>query len=818
MVLCFLTSSAVGQFVNVSVDNTLATVDHSTHSKFGFSKTLAPSWELTGFQGESFSSAQLAGRGHLLILFQGHECLHCTQQLVEFGPVIPDFEAAGFEVIAVSTDAEEVLADSIRNFDGLFPFKTLLADPKLSLFKTLGAYAEKRRQALHGIFLIDSQGIIRWQNVSQHPFMDHKYVLSLASNLSSIESRGINPANINADSLQQDQDDEPKIKAPKIFLNRSPKIVAYQLSRLNNTRLLLVERNAEDPKFIPVHKAVLTRAGMSPNFRNEALAALIKLKSTNAVTELVAAISELEITNRQTQQIADELSRMLLDIPSTELSEQTTSLVAGLKSENKTLRAVCHAALISCGAKQESLNFIGSDQQKTIDWLTAVAMIKNSATRSQLREDIEPLLDQSKPNVIRKGAIRALGFAAEGAESQTCQQLSGFLNNDELRLTAVQALLQIPDHYKNNLTASRIVSSLVDYAEQTPAERRTTDHFSEAMQLADRLLKKLAIEDAKNFRTRLNAVSVRVVRILTVEDEMRYDLPYFAVQAGRPVQVLLKNEDLMAHNFVVTKPGKLKEVAALGLAAGPKNGMDGKQYVPSTDDVLFATDMVPAYSQTRLTFTAPSEPGEYPYVCTFPRHWSRMYGIMVVVKDLDDWQQNPTTPKDPIGSNRSFVKKWQVEDLQSQLETGIRGRTMKIGKRIFTEATCVQCHELNGEGGAVGPELNQVMSRHNGSRVELLREILDPSHRIDEKYKMHMILTLDGETISGIVQKQDDETVEIIDNPESKEPRSVAVDDIDEMILTTKSLMPKALMDRFTKDEIMELLAYIESNQSPAKK
>ena len=83
--------------------------------------------------------------------------------------------------------------------------------------------------------------------------------------------------------------------------------------------------------------------------------------------------------------------------------------------------------------------------------------------------------------------------------------------------------------------------------------------------------------------------------------------------------------------------------------------------------VLFATNMVESGKRERLTFTAPSEPGEYPYVCTFPRHWMRMYGVMVVVEDLDAWLQDPKKPKDPTGNNRSFVKAWTVDDFSGDL-------------------------------------------------------------------------------------------------------------------------------------------------------
>lgn len=295
---------------------------------------------------------------------------------------------------------------------------------------------------------------------------------------------------------------------------------------------------------------------------------------------------------------------------------------------------------------------------------------------------------------------------------------------------------------------------------------------------------------------------------------MRYDVPYFAVQAGKPIQIILENHDLMPHNLVLTTPGSLKAVAQAGLNAGPKGGSTGLAYVPDSADVLYATDLVPSDTQTRLTFDAPTEPGEYPYVCTFPQHWYRMYGVMVVVEDLDQWQKNPMEPENPIGNNRSFVQAWTVEDLKGDLESGLLGRSKAIGQRLFDEASCRGCHQIAGEGGVIGPDLSKVVAKWKGNRAELLREILEPSHRVDEAYQMQKILTVDGQTLTGIRLSEDDEKVVLMTNPEAKEPITLLQDDIEIMAPSSVSMMPKALLDQYTKDEIFEIMAYIESSQS----
>ena len=234
-------------------------------------------------------------------------------------------------------------------------------------------------------------------------------------------------------------------------------------------------------------------------------------------------------------------------------------------------------------------------------------------------------------------------------------------------------------------------------------------------------------------------------------------------------------------------------------------------YVPESEFVFAATEMVQPNKSSRITFNAPSEPGEYPYVCTFPQHWYRMYGVMVVVEDLDEWSKNPTEPANPIGSNRSFVQSWTVDDLKDELDGGMRGRTPQIGAKFFVEASCKGCHKAAGEGGVIGPELTDLFTRWKGDRVGILREILDPSHKVDAKYQMHQVLTADGHVVSGIILKEDDDNVMIMENPEAKDPTVIPKDDIDEMLPSKNSMMPKALMDQYTKDEIFELLAYLES-------
>jgi uncharacterized protein len=71
--------------------------------------------------------------------------------------------------------------------------------------------------------------------------------------------------------------------------------------------------------------------------------------------------------------------------------------------------------------------------------------------------------------------------------------------------------------------------------------------------------------------------------------------------------------------------------AADKMASDPKGAE--KNYVPDLPEVLFATKLVNPQQSVTLKFIAPAKAGDYPYVCTFPGHWSIMNGTMKVVSN-----------------------------------------------------------------------------------------------------------------------------------------------------------------------------------------
>jgi len=165
-------------------------------------------------------------------------------------------------------------------------------------------------------------------------------------------------------------------------------------------------------------------------------------------------------------------------------------------------------------------------------------------------------------------------------------------------------------------------------------------------------------------------------------------------------------------------------------------------------------------------------------------------------------------PKVPT-KKRPFVKEWKVEDLLPSLEEVAKDRNFERGKEVFESAQCAQCHKFGSDGGSVGAELTAVSSRF--ARKDILESIIDPSKVISEQYANTMILLTSGKIVDGRILEENAQRLVLQPNPLQPEKIEIKKSDIDKRALSKVSPMPAKLVDTFTKDEILDLLAYLES-------
>jgi putative heme-binding domain-containing protein len=134
------------------------------------------------------------------------------------------------------------------------------------------------------------------------------------------------------------------------------------------------------------------------------------------------------------------------------------------------------------------------------------------------------------------------------------------------------------------------------------------------------------------------------------------------------------------------------------------------------------------------------------------------------------------------------------------------------GKAVFAKS-CAPCHQLEGVGHVVGPDLAALASR---TPQYLLQEILDPNRNVDSRYVEYQARTASGRTINGLLAGETATTV-ILRGQEGKE-ETILRGDLEELRSSGRSLMPEGLEKDIAPQAMSDLVAYLTSTAAPPKK
>lgn len=592
--------------------------------------------------------------------------------------------------------------------------------------------------------------------------------------------------------------EEPPKKT--LFLPKSPVAAAYVLARLSNKELI------EAPRSEFVYVALLQRAGLDRKYRLEALDGLAKARNTDTLVELIRGIAELDKKGENGLPVLRELAMLLSQKTPADLAKKREDLEKlTTEGELPLTRQAGYAALVTAdGSVDKTWSAVESESAKFADLLRSIPLVRDNAQRAGLYPKLQPLLDKSDAEDVRRAAITAI-VAVPGHDAETFNTLAALAKAGTERATVVESLQKIPRKAWPSEQAEPLLASLMSYLKELPADQRTEPEAVSAFQFASDLVTLLPSDKAKDAGKALRAVGVSVFVIRTIHEQMLYDKSLLVVEAGKPVEIILINEDVMPHNLVIVAPGASEEVGKAAEKMAPEPDAQGRIHVPASPKVLQATKMVDAGQQAKLSFTAPSEPGDYQYVCTFPGHWMRMLGTLAVVKDVEAYlASRPATPEPKM-------TEWKLADLAADLDKVGPGRNLMGGKDTFAKLACVQCHKLGKDGYAYGPDLTDVMKRLNNDRSALLTSILEPSKTIADRYKNYVFELNDGEELVGMIVKEDADTVTVQTGPSDTLIQPVKKTNIKKRDPQSSSQMPLGLLSLLTKEQILDLLAYVES-------
>jgi putative heme-binding domain-containing protein len=138
------------------------------------------------------------------------------------------------------------------------------------------------------------------------------------------------------------------------------------------------------------------------------------------------------------------------------------------------------------------------------------------------------------------------------------------------------------------------------------------------------------------------------------------------------------------------------------------------------------------------------------------------------------------------------------------------------GYELFWNAAglqCRTCHQINGVGGSVGPDLSDIGAKR--SKAELLESMLEPSKKVEPAFTSYLAQLRDGSTTQGVRVKTDERTTTL--RGAKNELIELKLEEIESIKPSTKSIMPEGLMKDLTADQAADLLEYLSSLKSQTK-
>lgn len=166
-----------GKLDDLLVEGESASIPTLDHPLLGGSAT---DFELTDSTGKTHKLAEYLAQGPAVVVFYyGYYCNHCVAQLFALQDDLEKFHELGAEVLAISPDSPQDTATKFAKY-GKFTYP-VLADPgnqTASVYSmVLPSHGKGPQRLLHGTFVVDQQGKIRWCHYGLAPFTSNTTLL-----------------------------------------------------------------------------------------------------------------------------------------------------------------------------------------------------------------------------------------------------------------------------------------------------------------------------------------------------------------------------------------------------------------------------------------------------------------------------------------------------------------------------------------------------------------------------------------------------------------------------------------------------------------
>jgi putative membrane-bound dehydrogenase-like protein len=132
----------------------------------------------------------------------------------------------------------------------------------------------------------------------------------------------------------------------------------------------------------------------------------------------------------------------------------------------------------------------------------------------------------------------------------------------------------------------------------------------------------------------------------------------------------------------------------------------------------------------------------------------------------------------------------------------LRGNALR-GQATY-QARCAACHEPATDGSTAGPNIATVKG---STREELLTHVLDPNRTVDAPYRLYLVETKDGRSMTGIIQNETEASVTI--RPPFGQSSTISRSAIARIQSLGQSMMPDGLEEGLSLQDMADLLQFI---------
>ncbi|MDG1897565.1 MAG: sulfatase-like hydrolase/transferase [Fuerstiella sp.] len=378
--------------------------------------------------------------------------------------------------------------------------------------------------------------------------------------------------------------------------------------------------------------------------------------------------------------------------------------------------------------------------------------------------------------------VRSFGSSTDVAEA-LAQPLASSNSSAELRTSLLQAIasdssLPLHDTWKEPiLTAMRAANitervAAIEAAGSLAATQFLTQLISAAADQSEPIAVRLASLKA----------ALRSDKAMSRGDVFPLLLGLIQEGAAEEQQVAAQ---LLGHSSLTT--AQLQQVAPLLKATGPQQLVDlvklFKRSLTPDLAVAFLDSLEIARSLNSLPMIDVSE-----VVKIFPQELHERANALLNRMQAAEQQ-----------------KLLKLDSLVAGLKTGDAVRGQEV---FFSEnAKCATCHVVGRKGKRVGPDLTTIGA--NRSAKDLLESIVFPSSTLVRQYEPYTLVTVNGRSYSGLVIR--DSAAEVTIQQTIGAPVTVSRDDIDELVPSTVSIMPKGLDEQITPQQIADLVSWMRT-------